>query len=581
MRTSDVGILTRVAFTYLAFSALWILVSDSVVQTLAADLAQLSHYQSVKGLVFVAASGAVIVGLLRRELRARWASDARYRSLFLNSRDALLITSPDGGILDANPAACRMFGHTLGQLRGLGRAGVVDLEDPRFRVMLQQREAQGDAFGVLTLVRADGSRFEAEVSSSVFDMAEGPRTSMIVRDITERLALERQLNRHRELLNQTQAMAKVGGWEFDPETGRGTWTAEVARIHEIDPEEATSVDLGLSVYEGEHREAIERAIERAVTQGEPYDLVLELVTRRGTRKWVRTLGKPDLEGGRVVRVAGAIQDITDHRNAEIELEMHRTRLEELVERRTAELAEAKERAESADRMKSAFLATMSHELRTPLNSIIGFTGILLQEIPGKLNEEQRKQLGMVRISARHLLALINDVLDLSKIEAGQLEIESVSFDVRGSVRRVLDSLRTTAEERGLALSSEVAAEVHQVEGDPRRFEQILMNLAGNALKFTDSGSVSVVVEAPRDGTVSVLVRDTGTGIPLDEQGAVFQPFRQLDTGPSRRHEGTGLGLSICRSLVELMHGEIWLASEPGKGSTFGFRLPASGRRGRE
>ena len=240
-------------------------------------------------------------------------------------------------------------------------------------------------------------------------------------------------------------------------------------------------------------------------------------------------------------------------------------------------------AEAADRIKSAFLATMSHELRTPLNSIIGFTGIILQGLAGPLNTEQNKQLEMVRTSARHLLALVNDVLDISKIEAGQFEVASEPFSVDQSIARVMALVTPQAEARQLKLSAEIREELGEAVGDERRFEQILLNLLSNAIKFTEQGSVTLLAEVLGDGILStgatgqpavrVCVSDTGIGIKPEDVQSLFQPFQQIDSGLTRKHEGTGLGLVICRRLANLMGGEIGVESEWQKGSTFSVTLP--------
>ncbi len=254
------------------------------------------------------------------------------------------------------------------------------------------------------------------------------------------------------------------------------------------------------------------------------------------------------------------------------LERSRLELEERVRERTAELVEAKDAAESADRLKSAFLATMSHELRTPLNSIIGFTGIVLQGMAGPLNPEQTKQLGIVKTSARHLLDLINDVLDISKIEAGQLEIQCGDFSLPQAIEKALTAISSLADKKGIVLHSEIAPEVDKVFSDQRRTEQILLNLIGNAVKFTDAGSVTV--RCWRDGRWLVTaVADTGIGIAPEDLVSIFEPFRQADTGLARKREGTGLGLSICKRLVDHLGGSIAVESAPGKGSTFTVKLP--------
>lgn len=248
-------------------------------------------------------------------------------------------------------------------------------------------------------------------------------------------------------------------------------------------------------------------------------------------------------------------------------------LEKRVAERTAELETARDRAESADRLKSAFLATMSHELRTPLNSIIGFTGILLQELAGPLNEEQQKQLGMVRGSAQHLLALINDVLDISKIEAGQLEVCREVFDLCRSVEKVVGVVKPMADKKGLRLNVEMGPGIGKLVSDPRRVEQVLLNLLNNAVKFTEKDAAVKVTAVAADGVVRISVADEGVGIKPEDLDKLFQPFRQIETGLSRRHEGTGLGLVICRRLATLLGGDIEVRSEWGKGSVFTFTLP--------
>lgn len=274
-----------------------------------------------------------------------------------------------------------------------------------------------------------------------------------------------------------------------------------------------------------------------------------------------------------------VSDVTEKQRTEEELDRYRRGLEDLVRRRTeeleaanADLLQAKLAAESADHLKSAFLATMSHELRTPLNSIIGFTGILLQGLAGPLNEEQEKQLRMVQGSARHLLALINDVLDISKIEAGRIELAEEPFDLRAAVERVVQSVAPAAKEKGLELACEIGEGVGRIVGDRRRVEQVLMNLLGNAVKFTAKGSVTVTCTR-EDSSAIMSVKDTGIGISAEDLQKLFRPFQQLDSGKTRGYDGTGLGLHISKRLGELMGGSISVESTPGSGSTFTFRMP--------
>ncbi|MDE3207362.1 MAG: PAS domain S-box protein, partial [Pseudomonadota bacterium] len=266
-----------------------------------------------------------------------------------------------------------------------------------------------------------------------------------------------------------------------------------------------------------------------------------------------------------------LQDITLRKRAETALRGDRDDLERQVAARTADLQAALVRAEAADKLKSAFLATMSHELRTPLNSIIGFTGLLLQGMAGPMNAEQSKQLGMVQTSSRHLLELINDVLDISKIEADQLEIRPEPFDIQAALNHVMDGIRPMAEKKGLILKARFSSNLGEMISDRRRIEQIFINLLNNAIKFTESGHVMLEAGVMSNfrmpsGTVlgSVLqacVIDTGIGIKPEDLACLFQPFHQIDGGISRQHEGTGLGLAISRKLARLLKGEMSVRSE--------------------
>ena len=281
------------------------------------------------------------------------------------------------------------------------------------------------------------------------------------------------------------------------------------------------------------------------------------------------------------QVASGLQSALLHQN----LRNHAEELERRVEERTAMLREANEdlakaidHVQMADRAKSAFLAAMSHELRTPLNSVIGFTGVLLRGLAGKLLPQQEEPLRIVQRNGRHLLALINDVLDLSKIEAGEMTVVHATFDLVRVAHEALESLTPTAAGKGLTLTSIFAVETLPFEGDARRVSQILLNLLSNAVKFTEQGTVTLRL-APEGGHVRIAVHDTGPGIPESDLPRLFREFEQLDAGLARRSEGTGLGLALSRRLANLMGGDILVESRLQVGSVFTLILPRPGVEG--
>jgi signal transduction histidine kinase len=238
------------------------------------------------------------------------------------------------------------------------------------------------------------------------------------------------------------------------------------------------------------------------------------------------------------------------------------------------LAMANERIEAASLHKSAFLSSMSHELRTPLNSINGFSDVLLTGIGGTLTEKQREYLTDIRGSGEHLLALVNDVLDLSKVEAGKMELQPVEFDLREAIESVHRVVAPLAQQKGQRLELNVG-EGGTVRLDQGRFRQVLLNVLSNAVKYTPNGG-SVTTDVRRsDGSVEIAVRDTGVGIAMADQARVFEDFTRIESGYARTQQGTGLGLALARRLVRLMGGDITLDSEPGRGSTFTITIPAA------
>jgi signal transduction histidine kinase len=238
-----------------------------------------------------------------------------------------------------------------------------------------------------------------------------------------------------------------------------------------------------------------------------------------------------------------------------------------------ELEQKGRQLEAASRHKSEFLANMSHELRTPLNAINGFSEVLADRMFGELNEKQEEYLKDIHASGTHLLSLINDILDLSKIEAGRMELELTDFDLPQAIDNALMLVRERAGRRSLALHTAVDTRLGQVRADERKVRQVVLNLLSNAIKFTPEGGTIEVRAVPVEGAVEVAVSDTGVGIAPEDHEAVFEEFRQVGTS-DKKAEGTGLGLTLCRKFIELHGGKIWVQSQLGAGSTFVFTIPA-------
>ena len=243
------------------------------------------------------------------------------------------------------------------------------------------------------------------------------------------------------------------------------------------------------------------------------------------------------------------------------------RLFDEIQDKSRQLAEASQH-------KSQFLANMSHELRTPLNAILGYTELILDNIYGDTPEKMRGVLQRIESNGRHLLGLINDVLDLSKIEAGQLVLALTDYSLRNVVQTVFSVVEPLASEKKLAFKVEVAPDMPTGHGDERRLTQVLLNLVGNAIKFTDAGEV-VIKASQTDGSFNVAVCDTGPGISATDQAKLFQEFQQADNSITRKKGGTGLGLAISKRIVEMHGGKIWLESTVGRGSAFFFTIPVT------
>jgi PAS domain S-box-containing protein len=338
-----------------------------------------------------------------------------------------------------------------------------------------------------------------------------------------------------------------------------TWNAAAAQLFGYSAEEAIGQPIGALYQAGLPEEEL-AAILKRIRSGHRFDIEVKRTTRSGGEIdiWITNSPLRDVMG-QVVGAMSVMRDVS------------------LRKQQEREAMEAREAAEAANRAKSEFLANMSHEIRTPMNGVLGMMELVLGT---DLTAEQREYLMLAATSGKALIGVINDVLDFSKIEAGRLDIDAIEYSPRGCIADVVGMLGLTASQKGLSMDWQVADNVpNAVVGDPGRVRQILVNLIGNAIKFTSHGGITIFLSAsPQSHTttqLSIAVQDTGIGIPKDKQTTIFDPFTQADTGIARRYGGTGLGLSLSARLAALMGGTVAVASEPGKGSTFTVSLPCA------
>ena len=398
------------------------------------------------------------------------------------------------------------------------------------------------------------------------------RTSQLLKQRSQALLTSHATLQEREVvLAEAQRIGHIGSWYWDVRSGTTSTSAETRRIfgREVIPPLAEQCG---TLYPEEAWQQLKAAVAAAVQSGTAYDLELPALRADGSSIWISSRAEVVRSAsGEIVGLRGTVQDITERKHVAQELERHRLHLEELVASRTQELVAAKAAAEAATQAKSAFLANVSHEIRTPMNAIIGLAFLMMRESNDALQTERLRK---ITDASHHLLQVINDVLDLSKIEAGKMVLEDADFSLDVLLSRAFEMVGPRAQEKGLELILETDHLPARLRGDATRLLQVLINLLGNAVKFTERGWVrlrgAVLHDDGQRLQVRFEVQDTGAGIAPEHQRRLYTAFEQADNSMTRSHGGTGLGLALTRHLATLMAGEVGLSSTLRQGSTFWF-----------
>ncbi len=500
-------------------------------------------------------------------------SEQKLRLFFDSNLIGIQFANIYGKLFSANDEMLRLIGYTRKDLED-GLIQWDKITPPEFLPLEQKAIARSMETGEVETyekqyIRKDGRVIWVLIGFAVIDKQEGTTIAFVL-DITQKKLAEQEFMAYHKLLDLVGEIGKIGGWDFDVATGEGTWTNEVAQIHELDPLDPTSRELGLTFYTPESKALVENAIANAIENGTPYNLDLELISASGVHKLVRTIGLPLVVNGKVERMRGIFQDITELKQAEAEVRKLNEELEQRVIERTNELVIANQELE-------AFSYSVSHDLRAPLRAIDGFSKLLIDEYRDAVPPEMLRYLEMIRGNTHNMSQLIDDLLAFSRL--GRQTLQRNNVDMVKLVQSVVDKVKMEVQGRDVEF---VVKKMPDCHADDALLSQVYYNLISNAVKFTrmrnkaviEIGYKKSIPRLPNGSIYSIAdcyyVSDNGVGFDMRYYDKLFSVFQRLHK--AEEYEGTGVGLAIVKRVIEKHGGLVWADSTPGSGSTFFFTI---------
>lgn len=501
---------------------------------------------------------------------------------FLNYAGALVVVlDHQGRIIQFNRASEKLSGLTFDEVKGkfpwdtfLPPEDADTIRKNAFEILLNNPQAMSGSYTNYWMIKHGGRALIEWVNTVVLD--DQQRMTYVVAvgtDITQRKLDEQKLEGSEKRLKEAQHLAKVGSWELDLVKNELLWSDEIFNIFEIDQKKfVASYEAFLDAIHPDDRDMVNKAYSDSLVHRSPYEIVHRLKMNNGNIKYVRESCKSYFDSnGKPIRSIGTIQDITELHIVEKELRQYHEHLEELVLERTADMEAARDEAERSNSAKSNFLSQMSHELRTPMNAILGFAQLLDVE---ELTERQSSSVKEIIEAGDHLLILINEVLDLSKIESGNMEVTMEEVQVDTLIQQCITIITPHAKARQLEVFDQVSGKDYRVQADFTRFKQVLLNILSNAVKYNrDHGHITLTSKIINKKNLRISIADTGVGLAIDDVAKLFSPFERLNT--INNVEGTGIGLVIAKHLIELMGGTIGIESNVSEGSIFWVELALS------